>query len=257
MNENISLFYPDRPAFYKMTLKDGRYYVGSTNRLAKRLRDHRSYLRAGTHQNRHLQDGWTNWDDITIEYHEYQYPQIAKSHEQEFINENYADPLLCNIATDVNSFWGGKHGKPDAVTQRTIDKLKNYKHTDEFKEKCRLRMLGSTMSEEQRLKISQALIGRQMTDDHRASLSKALKGKGAGRKASPEAIENMRRAQLGRTMHDDAKRKIAEANFKKVSVDGIEYKSLQDCALAFGVTHTTVTNRVKSDKPRWVNWKLI
>lgn len=257
MRENITALYPDTPAFYKLTLKDGKYYVGSTKRLARRLRRHRLELETKQHHNPNLSEAFTSWEDISVDYTEYQYVDFAKQHEQGVINERYGDPLLCNVGTDVDKLWGGIHGMPQEVRNRIGNAHRLNPNYHVAVEASRLARLGKAMSEEQKRKISESMKGIVFTEEHRANLSRACKGRNIGRKATPEAIENMRKAQIGRVMSEDAKRKIAEANFKKVSVDDIEYRSLQDCAVAFGVTITTVTNRVKSDKPRWSGWKLL
>jgi group I intron endonuclease len=257
MRENITLKYPDTPAFYKLTLKSGHYYVGSTKRLSKRLRDHRHYLETGTHHNEKFLSHFTEWSEVTVEFNEYQFLELARAHEQAHLDEYYLVPELCNVATNVDSLWGGQHGMPQEVRDKIAAGHRGKTHGQAFRDKCRERMLGSVMSDEHKLKISETLKGREVSVEHRANLSRALKGKGIGRKASPSAIENMRKAQQGKTMPEEAKRKIAEANYKRVSVYDVEYESLQACAVVYDVSHSTVTNRAKSDKPKWHGWRLL
>lgn len=85
------------------------------------------------------------------------------------------------------------------------------KRSDEFKEKCRKRMISNQFakgffpSEETLLKRSKALKGRIFTIEHRENLSKALKG----RTISKEHSENLRISNTGCVRTDEFKEKTS------------------------------------------------
>lgn len=95
----------------------------------------------------------------------------------------------------VNLNGGGEGGV--CPSKETLEKMRlinlGRKHTDNFKDNQRERMLGNKMSSETKLKISAALIGKKKSDEHVAKVSSALIGK----KHSAEAKAKMSAAKLG------------------------------------------------------------
>ncbi len=119
-------------------------------------------------------------------------------------------------------------------------------------------MLGSTMSANQKQKISDALVGRTFTDEHRKNLCIANKGKLLGRVVGPgpalKAIETKRRNGTLLCHTDESRAKIAAANFKPVVIEGVEYPSIQAAGLALGYGHATVAYRINSPSRRFKDW---
>lgn len=146
---------------------NGKRYVGSARMLPLRLRQHRNRLRAGIHNNRHLQSSW------------------AKHGEASFIFK----PLIVCRAEDLLFF-----------EQRSIDLLKpafnicptagstlGRVHSDETKRKIAARKIGIKMpprSEEYRTKLSEAQKGRGKSPEHMAALQ-------AGRRAAKRTPEQL------------------------------------------------------------------
>lgn len=54
---------------YKITNKiNGKFYIGSSNNLRKRLQDHKRELRAGKHTNKHLQASWNKYGEDSFDF---------------------------------------------------------------------------------------------------------------------------------------------------------------------------------------------
>lgn len=255
---NIAGTYPADIATYILTNKaTGQFYMGSTNNLARRLNRHRNDLEKGTHHSDKLQSQFFGWEHIEIEYTIHADHEAALQAEQCQIDELYLDPLCCNVSTWSHGFWGGAYGKPQEVRDRAANKLRGYKHTDEFKEKCRQRMLGSVMSADQKEKISEALLGRVVSDQTRQRISAAQKGRVDPSKFGPtRALKAVETKRLNGTMgHTEAsKAKIAAANFKSVVIEGVTYPSLQDAGEILGYGRQTVAYRLNSPSRKFKDW---
>lgn len=88
---------------------------------------------------------------------------------------------------------------------------KGEKHTEDTKARIQLSLVGHSVSQETRTKISEAKSGRKLpplTEEHRAKISAANRG----RKASPEARAKMSSASKGRVISPEARKKIGDAH---------------------------------------------
>lgn len=257
---NISATYPASIASYILrNLLTGHYYIGATSNLAKRLRDHRHYLETSTHQNPRFNSVFSGWDNTAVEYTLHETIDIAKGIEQALINQHYPESLCCNVCTDVLNFWGGQYGMPDDVRKRIGDAHRGTKHSEEFREKCRQRMLGSVMPEEQKEKISKKLQGKVVSNETRRRLSNSLEGKLKGRTRSPESVAKgiATRAEKGINKHTpESRAKIAQAGMKPVLVDGVEYPSMGSLASKFGITISAVKYRIQSTSDKFSGWQF-
>lgn len=83
---------------YKIqNLVNGKYYIGSSDRVYRRWRHHLTRLRNGTHENPHLQNAWRKYGESAFQF------SILKSvdslhlleEEQLFLNE-------CKLQTDIS-----------------------------------------------------------------------------------------------------------------------------------------------------------
>lgn len=256
---NIAGTYPATIATYRLTNKlTGHFYIGSTNNLARRLNRHRNDLEKGRHHATAFQRAFHSWEYLNIDYVVHITVEEAVTTEQDGIDDNYTDPLCCNMATGSSSFWTGEFGMPQEIRDKIAAANRGRKYGDEFREKCRQRMLGSVMSANQKQKISDSLFGRVRTDEERKNISRGNKGKLLGRKIGSEAaLKAIDTKRLnGTLLHTQATRiKIAEANYKPVIIEGIEYPSLQAAGLALGYGRQTVATRINSTTQRFREWK--
>lgn len=82
-----------------------------------------------------------------------------------------------------------------------------------------------------------------LTDEERKLRSDARKNKGLGNpgfvgKHKPESIQLMRKAQSGHP----------PTNYKKISIDGIEYNSMAEAARRLGITYNVIQRNIKVGK---------
>lgn len=77
-----------------------------------------------------------------------------------------------NLCIGGNSNFGYKH------SEETINKRKNFKHSEKTKEAARNRMLGSSLSEIAKEKIRQANLGKKASKETKEKMSKSNLGKG-------------------------------------------------------------------------------
>jgi group I intron endonuclease len=101
--------------------------------------------------------------------------------------------------------------------------------------------LGRKLTDEHKAKISTGGKGRVFTDEHRARISAGLVGT---------------KNALGRIMSEEHKNKLVSSTYKPVMIDGKYYKSIDNASKTKEVTYKTVFYRVKSNNPKWVEWRL-
>lgn len=137
-------------------IRTDKIYLGQTNNLKRRWREHKSSLANNHHTNRHLQFAWNKYGAKSFKFRVLEYCSVGKldEREQHYLSI-YAKRGVCyNTALDV------------------IAPLK-----------------GLNVSAETRQKKSRALMGHVISPETRAKISNALKGKTKGRKHSPDFVE--------------------------------------------------------------------
>jgi group I intron endonuclease len=206
---------------------DGSRYIGSSISLRRRLRDHRSSLRRGTHGNIHLQRAWNRDGESSFEFSVLAYLESRQClyTEQHYLNllRGYG-VLLYNLAIDVTSPMKGRRWSrrmrvilkrsrsqqwkdPQKVASMTAalkaaraDPKLRARHAAKMREYWvspkglarKANML--PLSEEHRRKLSEAGKGHVKSQETCDRLSKAL----TGRTFSAEHLNNISKAQRKR-----------------------------------------------------------
>lgn len=260
LRTSLATQYPSCFAVYAFVFPTGHFYIGSTNNLAKRLRDHRGYLEAGTHQNFKMQRLYEGWDELRIDFECYEDRDEAYVEEQRLLDRHHGDEYCLNISTDARSLWGNGRGRPTEVSDRIAASQKGRIVTDEFREACRKRMTGNVMSDMTRQRISRALSGRTLSDEHKQRVGDANRGKLLGHKHTDEQKAKKKAtwdSRGGFKHRDESRRLIADANKKKVSAAGVIYDSIAEAADALGVNRRTITDRVKNNSDRFRDYFFV
>lgn len=86
---------------YAIVCIDGRSYVGSSNDIAHRWRDHKTALRSGKHNNKALQEAWTRlgWPAFRIEVLEVVTAEFLSPFEQKWLDST---KLKFNVFVDAD-----------------------------------------------------------------------------------------------------------------------------------------------------------
>lgn len=162
---------------YRIDLGNGWFYVGASQRLARRESQHHCELRRGIHCNKILQSVYNKYGQFSFTVlGRYPTDQIVRQ-EQDLLNKYYGDPKCANIALVV--------GKPTS----------GRKLPDDHRAKIQKAATGRKHSDETRAKISAVQRGRRASDETRAKMSAAA----AGKKKPPFSAEHRSRISLAKT----------------------------------------------------------
>lgn len=223
--------------YYRLTHRPtGKFYVGSSGDLDRRMWRHRTELSSGTHPNRNLQDVYTNWDDFEISITYTTTLEEARHEEQQLINRFVGTPLCCNVSiSSVNGIAGVRPFVPKETRIKNLEKANEARRgvplSDEHRRNLSVSHSGKVLSEEHKAKLSSAKLGTALTDQHR---------------------EAIRQGNLGKTRSEEHKRLIGESKSRKVSIDGVVYPSLKSAASAVSLSDVTVRKRLND--PSFESW---
>jgi group I intron endonuclease len=202
----------------------GKFYVGSSVNVRKRVINHQSMLRNNKHPCVELQAVYNQTPEIRVLAASTNGDKEAMAEEQRLVNAlSVAHPtLLLNVClVDVNSPKGLR--KSEDTRKKIGDSQRGIPESPESIEKRRKAMLGHPTSAETRRKISEANLGRVV---------------------SAETRERMRQSQTGRTLPESQKAKIRENSQRRpVVIDGVEYPSISAAGRELGIGVGTVYSR--------------
>jgi len=214
-------------AAYKITdTQTDRFYVGSTSNLERRLQEHKLRLQAGRHPNTKMQEGFTHWDNVEVEYIQVDTPEKSKVLEQSLLRFNKNDPDCANIGTGSISLWSD--GMPEEIREKIGNAHRGRPKSEETKRRLSVAALKRPpMSDETKSKIGAASKGRVFSDDHKDRIRQAALNRG------PRAESDI-------------------VNRQVVIIDGAEYPSIRAAANSLGVSETVVRYRTSLDTyPTW------
>jgi len=152
-------------------------YVGSSQNIEARWRDHRSTLRRGIHDNNYLQQAYNKYGSDSFEWSVIEIVDRALliEREQYWLDRHRVDGKVYNLAMAIEAPFQGR------------------KHTDAAKEKVRQSRLGKP-----------TFLGKRHTAETKAKISRALTGRVFGE----ATIDKMRQARLGKTLSETTKEKL-------------------------------------------------
>lgn len=222
----------------------GVFYVGSTKDLRNRLTLHKSFLLRGIHHCKRLQEQFTAWECLDIEYTVHDSVEEAQTVEQAVLEAKH--PSMGNTGTGAKAPWGG--GMPLSVRQTISDKNRGMVRgpvTEETRKKLSIANQGKVLSAETRQKLRDINLGKdvsaetkdRMADSRRKYLDSL----------TPEQYEAMRSAQAERLN----KVKVR----KPIIVAGVHYDSIINAAIAHGIDKSTARYRLAST--RFTDWEYL
>lgn len=141
-------------------LVNGKKYIGLTNNIVRRKREHFNLLRKRKHENQHLQNAWNKYHEESFAFY------VIEECSMDIIDE-MEKYYISNFHSD-----NGEYGYNVESGGRT----------------------NQVVSEETRKKLSNALKGRVFSQEHRDHIGQSL----TGRVFSDESREKMRQAKIGK-----------------------------------------------------------
>ena len=222
---------------YKITLRDGRCYVGQSVKIENRFRGHKRELRNGTHHARHLQNAWNKYgeDVFTFEVIEECEPEELTEREQFWID-------------DLDSTF---NTSPSAGSSRGVIR------SQEYREKISALHKGRIYPPEVRVRMGGGMRGKHLSDEHRAKLSEV----GKGRKQTPEWIAKRTAPLKGRPSTSRGVSRSAETRLKiSVSLTGHPVPESTRKAVAEAnskriISEETRAKMSESSRQRWASEK--
>lgn len=198
------------PAAYVLSHPStGKRYVGSTVNLYNRVCLHKSRLKAGTHDNRPLQEAYNNNARFDLSAILTDSKEKALDLEQQLLDEGHVCNDLFNIATDA-----------------------------------RRSMAGKTVSEEVRKVLLEQAKVKNVDPVFRARLSEKMKVV-----MNDPDLKSAQAARAKKMMDDPAhKAKMAAALSRPVTIDGVHYSSIKEAAAQTGINYYTLVSRFRRQK---------
>jgi len=181
-----------------LNVKTGKVYIGQTQDFRRRWHKHKTYLKGGYHENRHLQHAWNRYGADAFRFQKLEYCAIEQldEREQHFLDIYMAKGMCYNIAKDVQASGRGLIRSEE--TRRKLSEAVMGKNNPNF---------GKPKSEETRRKMSDAQKGRILSDDHVRKLSEAARKRPP---ASEETRRKLSEAGKGKIQSEETCRKKSE-----------------------------------------------
>jgi len=142
----------------------GKFYIGSAVNVASRWQGHRSRLRKGQHANQILQNAWNKYGDA-----DFAFAVIERVEDRAHLlqREQFWLDMLApafNIYKVAGSPAGYKHS--DEFKQRARERMLNYRHTDEAKARIAASKIGKSRPDHVKKALLDANVGRKQTAEH-------------------------------------------------------------------------------------------
>ncbi len=164
---------PHECGIYKITsLINDKFYIGSSNNISKRRKEHFSDLRGNKHNNTHLQNIYNKYgeENLIVEVIELCSELDQFEREQYFIDSLNPSINICKIV-EKGSMTGLKH------SQETKDKIskanKGKKRSEETKALLSELNRSRIVSEETREKMSKSRLGKVTSEETKDKIRKA------------------------------------------------------------------------------------
>lgn len=206
-------------------LINGKVYIGKSNDVKRRWREHKSRLKRNNHENEKLQHDWNKYGEDNFEFkliENYDNEEFGIELEKKYINEYKS----CDLNFGYNMTLGKGESGGEIPTEETKKKLKGhevseetkkkisesnignknalgYKHTEESKKKISESHKGKRLSEEHKKHLSESRKGKTLTEEHKKKISMGNKGKNTGKIRTEEHKKKIGESRKGKCCGED------------------------------------------------------
>lgn len=149
-------------------LKSGKKYIGKSLNIEARWREHKHFLRHGTHGNRHLQSSWNKYGEESFKFY------VVQESTREQIDE--LEKVWIEKLNTYNEGYNLTKGGDGQCGRYLTEEQK--KHLSEINMGEKNPNYGLKRSEETRRLMSKAMRHkrRPMTEEHKKKISEGCKG---------------------------------------------------------------------------------
>lgn len=260
-------------AYLLIDVKSGKFYVGSSFDVDKRIQRHINDLNKNIHHNKSLQEVWWANKCLSHSIIPAQTREEAYAIEAELLDRHKDNDLLLNVGLGVK---GG-----DNITRN-----KNREDIIARMTKTLRSRMSYMLPSERKIVFGQpgkqnGMWGKTHTAEARAKISKAHIGKispirGLKKNLSPEQrklISDRAKKKVGvlnpffgRKHSDEIRRHLSEVakaasrtppNAKKVEIDGIVFKSATEAGKQLNVSKSLILYKANSEKEKYVNYRYV
>lgn len=188
----------------------GAVYVGSSVRSVQyRIHSHMRDLRAGRHQNPHLQAAWNCYGADAFTWSLLEVVQDP-------------DQVLAREQHWLDRYWGGRQGVECYNAYPTAGSPRGYKQSEETIQKRADTHRGKKQSPETIARRVASLTGLKRSEEARRRISEAHKGI----RLAPEVYVQQAEARRGHPPYPAAIQAVAKTYHGFVAPDGTEYRNV-------------------------------
>lgn len=245
--------------------RSGKYYIGSTGNLSKRINIHEYLLRHNRHSNTNVQSLWNNECRFSVLFYPTDTVEEARVLEQELIDQNRDDKKMVNIGLGVR---GGdnitRHPRREEIINKIATTLERARANMTPKERA---LVWGKYGEKN------GMWGRTHTEEVKKRLGELKRGndyaKGAVRSEETKRILSEKASKrtgeknsfYGRHHNSKTKEILSKANMgnkppntKQVMIDGELYPSATEAGRQLGVVTATILHRIHSPNPKYTGY---
>jgi len=194
---------------YRINLGNGLFYIGSSDDIQRRERQHISTLKYQTHRNKRMQRNWNKYQVFEFEVLELCSENDLLTKEQALLDVYFGTSKCANLVSIAGRTTGYKHTKAtkkmlsrprsEATRKKLSEAMKTSLPAINHLKQLHETQIGRHPSKETREKMSRSGMGVPHSAETRAKLKIHLTQLNKSRIGMPQSAEQIRKSAAGRT----------------------------------------------------------